>query len=120
MKSPKEGVWDAVGGFMLPRPPKGTESRLLKEQLGIADDVDEENVRDFQSQLRLLSVRHGIYWLGPISSFPARSCWKPGSLRIGSQTGSILSWWREIQLPAGIESNRWSVLTASSGSPARA
>ena len=32
-----------------------------------------------------------FYWLGPICSLPARSCWNPESWRIGSHTGSIFS-----------------------------
>jgi hypothetical protein len=60
------------------------------------------------------------YLLGPICSLPARSCWNPGSLRIGSQTGSIFNRSIEMQTPAGIESNRRRIFTDSPDWPARA
>src|SRR5207244_207915 len=60
------------------------------------------------------------YFFGPICSVPDNSCWKSGRSRIGSQTGSIFKRARDIGWPAGIESKCRSLLTASSGAPARA
>jgi len=56
------------------------------------------------SQTALLCVP---YLLAPICSLPVRSCWKPGSYRIESHTGSIFSCWREtISFPAARENRR--------------
>src|SRR5207244_3372121 len=50
-----------------------------------------------------LTLLRGIVDLhGPICSFAVSSCWKPGSLRIGSQTGSIFRRAMETSSPAGI------------------
>ena len=60
------------------------------------------------------------YLLGPICSGPESSCWKSRRLRSGSQTGSIFKRAMETTWPAGMESNRRSLLMASSGAPVRA
>ncbi len=57
--------------------------------------IENGKVRAYRARVALSfkyeSRKDFAYWLGPISSLPARSCWKPESLRIGSQTGSIFS-----------------------------
>src|ERR1700746_3815387 len=56
-------------------------------------DMAIENGKGRADRVRqALSFKHSIckgfaYLLGPTSSLSARSCWKPKSLRIGSQTG---------------------------------
>ena len=79
---------------------------LINEQFRVTDDVDKENVPDLQSQLPFLFVRDVYYLLGPICSLPASSCSKPGLLRIGSQTGSILSCWMETVKPLFVRDHR--------------
>jgi hypothetical protein len=63
---------------------------LFDQKLGITDQIDEQDVTNLERYAGGL-FRWDIHLLGPISSLPARSCWKPGLSRIGSQTGSILS-----------------------------
>ena len=46
-------------------------------------------------------VDQASYSLGPNSSLPVSSCWNSGSLRIGSQIGSILGRATETGSPEG-------------------
>src|SRR5206468_2730765 len=62
--------------------------------------------------------RLGVH--GPTCSCVVRSFSKPGSLRIGSQTGSIFRRAMEMLPPAGIESSRRRIAIASAVAPVRA
>src|ERR1700730_1808394 len=75
-------------------------------------DRDFVNVAPFQLGEEIVDL-HSDYWFGPISSLPVSNCWKPGSLRIGSHTGSIFKRAMETDSPAGIDSNLRRIDTAS-------
>src|SRR5436190_651413 len=66
------------------------------------------------------SVLRRLGFHGPTCSCMVRSCWKPGSLRIGSQTGSILRRAMEMVSPAGMLSSRRRIAMASDAAPVRA
>src|SRR5215470_10675127 len=93
-----------------------------QDQLGRArEDMcqrDGEDERDKDSDVlehMLVLPRHKSH--GPMRSFISSSCWNPGSLRMGSQTGSIFRRAMEIVSPAGIDRSLLRFSTASLTAP---
>src|SRR5439155_23723375 len=70
--------------------------------------------------LKHMSVLRALRSHGPTCSCVVRSCWNAGSLRIGSQTGSIFRRAMETVSPAGMVSNRRRIAIASDAAPVRA
>ena len=80
--------------------------------------VGEEGVPYSRSNFQ--NGRTAILFSGAVESVASSNCWNSGLWRIGSHTGSSLRRCGDTNVPAGMVSNRRSVLIASCGSPTRA
>src|SRR5213076_216783 len=105
--------------------------RNFKDRENLCRDLDQQPADDRVGDGNLVNIsspqlgeevtrRHTFTCYGPTCSLRASSCWKAGSLRIGSQTGSIFRRAMETVSPAGMASSRRRIVMASDAAPVRA